>query len=154
MIRKMILEDYEEVKEIFREVHNLHLENRPDIYKNGDSLPIEVFKEFLNDNDYLNYVYIVDNKVIGALISIIKTTMDNSIVKAHKICFIDSLGIKEEHRHQGIGKKLYEHLKNEIKSQNIDAIELNVWGFNKNAINFYESLGMTIKNIRYEDLNI
>lgn len=154
MIRKMVLEDYEEVKEIFREVHNLHLENRPDIYKNGDSLPIEVFKEFLNDNDYLNYVYTIDNKVLGVLISIIKTTMDNFIVKAHKICFIDSLGIKEEYRHQGIGKKLYEHLKNEIKSQNIDAIELNVWGFNENAIKFYESLGMTIKNIRYEDLNI
>ena len=32
MIREMKLEDYEEVQKLFYEVHNLHLENRPDIY--------------------------------------------------------------------------------------------------------------------------
>ena len=51
-------------------------------------------------------------------------------------------------------KELYEYLKNEVKSKNIDAIELNVWGFNENAIRFYESLGMNIKNIKYEDTNL
>ncbi len=154
MIREMKLEDYEEVKELFYEVHNLHLENRPDIYIDGNPLPLKYFEELLNDKENLNYAYILDNKVVGILTADIKTTMDNYIIKARKICFIESLGVKENYQHQGIGRKLYEYLKNEVKSKNIDAIELNVWGFNENAIRFYESLGMNIKNIKYEDTNL
>lgn len=45
MIREMKLEDYEEVKELFYEAHNLHLENRPDIYKDGNPLPLKYFEE-------------------------------------------------------------------------------------------------------------
>lgn len=154
MIRKMLLEDYEEVKELFYEVHNLHLKNRPDIYKDGNPLQLKYFEELLNDKENLNYVYILDNKVVGVITSYIKTTIDNDIIKSRRVCFIESLGVKENHQHQGIGKKLYEYLKNEIKSKNIDAIELNVWGFNQDAIRFYESLGMNIKNIKYEDINL
>lgn len=151
MIRKMKLEDYEEVKEIFYEVHNLHLKNRPDIYKNTNPLPIDIFNEFLNNKEYLNYVYIIENKVIGVLIAVIKTTLDNSILKANKICFIESLGVKKDNQHKGIGKELYNHLKEEVKVKNIDAIELNVWSFNENAIKFYKSIGMHIKNMRLEE---
>ena len=154
MIREMLLEDYEEVKELFYEVHNLHLENRPDIYIDGNPLPLKYFEELLNDKENLNYVYILDNKVVGVLTADIKTTMDNYIIKSRRVCFIESLGVKENYQHQGIGRKLYEYLKNEVKSKNIDAIELNVWGFNENAIRFYESLGMNIKNIKYEDTNL
>lgn len=154
MIRKMLLEDYEEVKELFYEVHNLHLKNRPDIYMNGNPLPLKYFEELLNDKENLNYVYILDNKVVGVLTSYIKTTIDNDIIKSRKVCFIESLGVKENYQHQGIGRKLYKYLKNEVKSKNIDAIELNVWGFNENGIRFYESLGMNIKNIKYEDTNL
>lgn len=154
MIRKMKLEDYEEVQKLFYEVHNLHLENRPDIYKDGNPLPLKYFEELLNDKENLNYVYILDNKVVGVLTADIKTTMDNYIIKSRRVCFIESLGVKENYQHQGIGRKLYEYLKNEVKSKNIDAIELNVWGFNQDAIRFYESLGMNIKNMKYEDTNI
>ncbi len=42
MIREMLLEDYEEVKELFYEVHNLHLENRPDIYR-WQSITTKIF---------------------------------------------------------------------------------------------------------------
>lgn len=151
MIRKMELEDYEEVKEIFYEVHNLHLKNRPDIYKDGDPLPKEVFQDFLNNREQLNYVYIINNKIVGVLIANILYTMENSIIKKRKICFIDSIGVRRENQHKGLGKELYNHLKNEISSKDIDAIELNVWNFNENAIKFYESLGMTIKNMRFEE---
>ena len=154
MIRKMKLEDYEEVKELFYEVHNLHLENRPDIYIDGNPLPLKYFEELLNDKENLNYVYILDNKVVGVLTADIKTTMDNYIIKSRRVCFIESLWVKENYQHQGIRRKLYEYLKNEVKSKNIDAIELNVWGFNQDAIRFYESLGMNIKNMKYEDTNI
>ena len=132
----------------------IYIQKIDQIYIDGNPLPLKYFEELLNDKENLNYVYILDNKVVGVLTANIKTAMDNYIIKARKICFIESLGVKENYQHQGIGRKLYEYLKNEVKSKNIDAIELNVWGFNQDAIRFYESLGMNIKNMKYEDTNI
>ena len=48
------------------------------------------------------------------------------------------------------GKRLYEEMLKYAKEQKVDSIELIVWGFNKNAINFYENLGMNLKNLRFE----
>lgn len=36
------------------------------------------------------------------------------------------------------------------RKENVSCIELNVWAFNKNAINFYEELGFKCKSMRYE----
>ena len=36
------------------------------------------------------------------------------------------------------------------RKENVSIIGLNVWGFKKNAINFYEELGFTCKSMRYE----
>ena len=47
---------------------------------------------------------------------------------------------------------MYYFLKEKAKEENVDAIELNVWGFNEAAIKFYESLGMTVKNMKLEQL--
>ena len=45
---------------------------------------------------------------------------------------------------------LYEETVKKAKTIKADSIELVVWGFNENAINFYKSLGMEIKNVRFE----
>lgn len=34
--------------------------------------------------------------------------------------------------------------------KDVDCIELMVWGFNENAIAFYENLGMNVKNLKFE----
>lgn len=47
-------------------------------------------------------------------------------------------------------KKLYNQTVQLAKEKNIDNIELMVWGFNENAIKFYETLGMSIKNLRFK----
>lgn len=32
----------------------------------------------------------------------------------------------------------------------VDSIQLSVWNFNKDAIEFYKSMGMTVRNIKME----
>lgn len=46
----------------------------------------------------------------------------------------------------------FEDLKFGRKKENIDAIELNVWAFNESAIKFYETLGMSAKNMKLEQI--
>ena len=74
------------------------------------------------------------------------------ISKSRSSYFIDTIVVDEEYRGKGIGKTLYNFLKEHAIKNNIDAIDLNVWAFNEKAIKFYESLGMTVKNMKLEQI--
>jgi ribosomal protein S18 acetylase RimI-like enzyme len=63
---------------------------------------------------------------------------------------IENLIIDEKYRKKGIGKLLFEEVKNYAKEANAKYIELNVWEFNKIAINFYNRLGMKKRINRME----
>ena len=71
-------------------------------------------------------------------------------MKKRRILNIKEISVKKGEQRQGIGKKLYNEITKLVKKQDIDSIELLVWRFNREAIKFYESLNMKVKNIRFE----
>ena len=150
MIREMNLNDYEDVRILVKQIHELHLSNRPDIYNDGESFPKEYFEKVLNDANNLNYVYIENKKIVGALFTTLQHTNPLPIIKPRTYYFIENIVVDKNHRRKGIAKKLFNYLTLKAKENNIDSIELNVWAFNTEAIKFYESMGMNIKNIRME----
>ena len=150
MIREMNLNDYEDVRILVRQIHELHLSNRPDIYNDGESFPKEYFEKVLSDANNLNYVYVKSKKIVGVLNATLQHTNPLPIIKPRTYYFIENLVVDKNHRRKGIAKKLFNYLTLKAKENNIDSIELNVWSFNTEAIKFYESMGMNIKNIRME----
>lgn len=150
MIREMNLNDYEDVRILVKQIHELHLSNRPDIYNDGESFPKEYFEKVLSDANNLNYVYVENKKIVGVLIAAIQHTNPLPIIKPRTYYFIENIVVDKNHRRKGIAKKLFSYLTLKAKENNIDSIELNVWSFNTEAIKFYESMGMNIKNIRME----
>lgn len=150
MIREMNLNDYEDVRILVKQIHELHLSNRPDIYNDGESFPKEYFEKVLSDANNLNYVYIENKKIVGVLNATLQHTNPLPIIKPRTYYFIENLVVDKNHRRKGIAKKLFSYLTLKAKENNIDSIELNVWSFNTEAIKFYESMGMNIKNIRME----
>ena len=150
MIREMNLNDYEDVRILVRQIHELHLSNRPDIYNDGESFPKEYFEKVLSDANNLNYVYVENKKIVGVLNATLQHTNPLPIIKPRTYYFIENLVVDKNHRRKGIAKKLFSYLTLKAKENNIDSIELNVWSFNTEAIKFYESMGMNIKNIRME----
>ena len=150
MIREMNLNDYEDVRTLVKQIHELHLSNRPDIYNDGESFPKEYFEKVLSDANNLNYVYIENKKIVGVLNATLQHTNPLPIIKPRTYYFIENLVVDKNHRRKGIAKKLFSYLTLKAKENNIDSIELNVWSFNTEAIKFYESMGMNIKNIRME----
>lgn len=152
MIRKVTKNDYEELKKLVYQVHELHHKNRPDIYVDGNPLPLEYFNEILNDDNAFNYVYVENNKIYGLLMATKKSNRSIPISKPRMTYFIEDIVVDKNFRRKGIGKKLYYFLKEQAIKENIDAIELNVWAFNESAIRFYESLGMSIKNMKLEQI--
>ncbi len=150
MIREMNLNDYEDVRILVKQIHELHLSNRPDIYNDGESFPKEYFEKVLSDANNLNYVYVKSKKIVGVLNATLQHTNPLPIIKPRTYYFIENIVVDKNHRRKGIAKKLFHYLTLKAKENNIDSIELNVWAFNKDAIKFYESMGMNIKNIRME----
>lgn len=150
MIRNAELKDYEQIKALVYEVHKLHLENRPDIYVDGNPLPIEYFKDIIDSENSFCYVYEEKGDIKGVITISKKKNNNIPIAKERTTFFIEDIVVASDCRRKGIGKKLYNYIQNKAIEENIDAIELNVWAFNQNAIKFYESLGMTIKNMKFE----
>ena len=67
-----------------------------------------------------------------------------------KFVYIDDFCVKSNHQNNGIGKLLFNHIVDYAKSEDVSSIQLTVSEFNKNAIKFYESLGMSTRNRKME----
>ncbi|MDM0459173.1 GNAT family N-acetyltransferase [Clostridium perfringens] len=145
--------DYKVINEIIREVHDLHVKNRPDVYIETDKpLSEEEFKEILGDDRYK--VFLVQEReskevVAFSLIQIIGPR-NIPILTPVKTALIDTFCVKENYRKSGIGKFLFEYIVSFVKKEEVNTLQLVVWEFNKEAIKFYESLGMQKRNIRME----
>lgn len=117
MIRKVEEKDYEELSKLVYQVHELHYENRPDIYANGNPLPREYFENMLEDENALNFVYEEDGKIMGLLMAARKHNNEIPIARERVTYFIDDIVVDSNYRRKGIGKALYEYLVNKAKQE-------------------------------------
>lgn len=138
------------MKKLVSHVHEMHLEHRPDIYLDGDAFSVDYFHEILNDENMMCYVYEDNQEITGFIMAMRRQSRPIPIMKSRTSYFIEAIVVDDHHRRKGIGKKLYYYLIKRAKEELVDALELNVWSFNKDAIMFYESLGMAIKNMTFE----
>ena len=150
-IRKLKKEDYLDIFELEKQVHKLHYSKRPDLYNDvSDLFPREYYNSIIDNNNSITIGIEYNNKIVAIIISEVKETSNISVIKKRRYCYIEDVVVDETHRRKGYAKILFNELREELKSLNISDIELTVWPFNKEAIAFYESIGMSAKNIKYE----
>ncbi len=140
--------DYESVENIMKQVHKLHVDWRPDVYKTCETvLPFEVFQNAVCEKKFL--VAVADNKVVGLLFYIIRHIEASNQVTGD-VLFIDSMAVEETYRGQGIGHKLFDFVKNIVKEKKYDGLELQVNAKNIRAKQMYEKYGFLEKSINME----
>lgn len=137
MIRKLELNDLEEVFELLNELYKNKIEY---------SLFIEKYKESLKDDKFYGIVAIENNKVVGVLIS----RLINRLVKKKNILFIDDLIVNEKYRSKGIGKLLIQVAINYATSKDCETVELTSYILNVNAHRFYENNGFEKKLYKFK----
>ena len=117
------IEDLREIDKIALQVHECHVKWRPDIF-------------------------IPTNLIVGYISVFYKNSSKNGY-RHQKEIIIDALGVKEEYRNQGIGRKLLEFIKEYAIKHGYTNLKLTVNEENENAIHLYEKLGFKVKNISY-----
>ncbi len=131
---------------LYKEVSNIHSENRSDIYKKStENLDEIYFLKIAQTENILITIAELNSEIVGLCISEIKITKNNPLLHDKKVLYINTIVVSSNHKRKGIGKKLYNGILEKAKSLNIDKIELVVWDFNTSAISFYQKLGFKIK---------
>ena len=151
-IRDLRRSDFDAVNEIFKQLHNMHVKQRPDIYRNVEN-PVEangyIAKEVLNEENLILFGADVDGKIVGICFIVMRTPRNAALIP--RVCaYIDDIAVDENYRRQGIGTALYNEAVKRAKKRGAEVIQLQVSEFNKTAIDFYKSLGMTVWEYKME----
>lgn len=146
MIRALKKDDFQQLRVLYKQIQDIHVKNRPDVYKDINPLTHEYFQFLLSDKNTLATVYEEDSKLIGFCVVTIKEIKDHPVMQDRKTAFMEGLCVQENYRCQGIGKQLFEDIKGRLKEKDISKLELMVWNFNESAINFYKNKGMKIRS--------
>lgn len=152
IIREASSNDYKEIHKLVKEVHELHAKARPEDYKDCDNpLKKDNYISMLNDINIKIFVAELDNSEIFGYTVLKKIEIkEHPIMIDKRILHMDDLCVSKKYRRKGVGKRLYNKAKEYCKEICFDKLELNVWKFNEEAIEFYEALGMKEKSKRYE----
>ena len=135
---------------MFGQLYQVHYYNRPDIFTPNQPINEKYFDEILNSTVKHCFVYEKEGKLIGAILYKEFETENYDSLKPRKFFKIYDIVIKQEFRRQGYGTKLFEFVKEQAKTNDVDSIEVEAWAFNDEAINFYKKLNMKIKKYIFE----
>ena len=148
VVRFAQVEDYEAVETIMMQVQKMHIQWRPDIYKEcGSVLTNKEFLEAVKEKTLL--VAELDKKVVGILLFQYRHVGSDTQV-TREVLFIDAMAVDENYRGNGIGHQLFDKVKIIAKEKQCDGVELQVNARNTKAKEMYENYGFTEKSINME----
>ena len=146
MIRKATADDINKTAEIYKELHEHHIQIRPDFYRGPD---IEFYRKQLAEQ--LDYVFVVEKGgVIQGYAMVYVDVRDDCIHIARKRCYVDQFAVKEEFRRQGVGNKLMQFIREYALQNDCTVIELGVWYENYDAVDFYGKNGFVPRTLNLE----
>lgn len=121
---------------------NLHPEYR-------EKMAILDLEEIKNNNGKC-YLAIEEEKVIGLIMGYVITydEYDYLDYKCPKSGEVSELIVSKRARNSGIGKSLMNKMEQYFKSINCEYIFIDVFGYNKNAIEFYKRQGYHTRMLR------
>ena len=149
VIEKATKNDFPGIHAIFQEVHDHHLNGTINTFKDIDPFTKEEFDESIKDKNTFLLVAKEDTNIIGFILASI-VEKEGRHTKFKKSLHINTLGTKKDSQNKGIGTALINEIKKIAKENKCDNINLSVWSFTENAINFYKHAGFTNQKTNME----
>ena len=138
MIRKANYKDINVIIDLLSQVHELHFEGRPDIFKDGvNKYDFSELGTMIDDDKTPIYVYTDEKDQVLGYVFLQFVSVWNKMLHGIKYVFIDDLCVDKNYRGKGIGKALLDFTYSLSKELGYDYVRLNVWSFNTDAKEFY-----------------
>ena len=134
-----------DVNRLARQVHEMHVQWRPDLY----NMPEELFPEELYDELVKNrelYVAKLDGAVIGFAWVRMRTAEGVGLV-TRKVMLINQICVDEALRNHGIGTQMMEEVRVLARAFGCTDLQLGVYPQNDEAVSFYQKCGFMIRSI-------
>ncbi len=153
MIRRAKEEDIPYLNKLLYQVHQVHHEARPDLFKEGTKKYTDEELVTIIHNDLTPiFVYEEDNVVLGYAFCMHQQHINDNNLTDIKTLYIDDLCVDQDARGKHIGTKLYEYVCDFAKKEGYYEVTLNVWADNTAALKFYQHIGLKIQKIGMEKI--
>ena len=152
MIRIAKESDIDEILGLLEQILEIHHEGRPDLFKaEGSKFTKEELSLMIQNPEEPIFVYEDESgHVAGHCFCSLHREAESNSMHAVNNLFIHDLCVSETCRGKGIGEQLFRYVEAYAKRAGMDAVTLNVWGFNRQARAFYQKMGMTEQRIIME----
>ena len=148
MLELATVKDRADVNRLARQVHQQHIDWRPDIYRMPEELfPQEHFDELVKNREL--YVAKVGGVVAG-FVQVMIRTAESPELQRRKIFCISQISVDEAIRGHGIGTQMMADLHALAKAFGCTDMMLSVYPQNDAAVSFYQKCGFMIQNINMQ----
>lgn len=140
LIRKADLNEHERIAGLKMQIHNLHVNGRPDLFN-----PITDMHAFAENAAGKNCSLLLAecaDEVVGYAMYQIVDRPQGPYMNARRFLHVEEFCVGDSHQRKGIGTQLMDALKEIARFENCPRVELDVWAFNEGAKQFYEACGM------------
>lgn len=147
-------EELERINVLRRQVNDLHVAGKPEIFKPGfpDELRAYV-RSIWNDPDKAIVVAEREGEICGFAVLHHIVRPETPFMFVRDYLDIDEFGVDEAHRREGVATEMIAFIRAYAKVNGFSRIELNMWEFNREALAFYEAVGFSTYR-RYMEMQI
>ena len=136
--------DLARINELRRQVNELHVQGRPDMFKPGFGVQIQAHAaELLHADDHAIIVAERDGAICGMACVDYVDKPETAYSRTRRYYHVQELAVDAAHRRQGVARELLEFMRADARARGFARIELDVWSFNAGAVEFYEAMGFS-----------
>ena len=133
------------INALARQVHQLHVTWRPDLFRMPDELyPIERYDDCIRRREL--YVAKLNGIVVGFVLLKIKEYDSPGHVR-RTVMVVDEICVEKAFRGHGIGTRIMEEAHALARAFGCTDMQLGVYPQNDDAVGFYQKCGFTIRSI-------
>lgn len=143
MLKIKTCEDADLLARLNQTVHDIHHQAYPDIFKPYHYLDtLDLFQKLMDQPDHYLLVIETDTGIAaGYLWAQLVTLYETPFRYGQKTLYIHQISIEPEFQHKGYGHAFMQYIEELAEKEQCDTVELDYWGQNNAAVDFYEKEG-------------
>jgi GNAT superfamily N-acetyltransferase len=150
-IRKAVIGDEEALAKLNGFVQDLHLQHRPDDFKQTHVSELAAFYKSLFEEPTAHlWIAEAEGEPAGYVLAMFRHSSEDPFALARDWCEIDQIAVDPNYRRKGIARLLVLSALAAARARGIRRIEAACWSFNREAHEVFRRLGFAPKGVRFE----